>query len=320
MQLRKVGETATIVPTFSILRAAEKFSELGYDRTMSTSGRLKDLLARRAAVTVPGAANALFARVIEDLGFEAVYVTGAGVANMLLGVPDVGLTTMTEISETVAAIADVVSLPIIVDADTGYGNPVNVLRTVRTLERAGASGIQIEDQVFPKKCGHFAGKAVIAAEEMVQKIKAAVDARHDSSLQIIARTDASAVEGLERALDRALAYIAAGADATFVEAPTNLEELARIPKALHVPQVANVVFGGKTPDLGRDKLAEFGFSIVLYANAALQAALKASYEVLKVLKSEGSLQSVGDRLASFEERQRAVAKEEWDAREARYRV
>src|SRR5580658_6244204 len=183
---------------------------------MSNSRRLKDLLARRAAVTVPGAANALFARVIEELGFEAVYVTGAGIANMLLGAPDVGLTTMTEVRDTAAAIAEAVSVPIIVDADTGYGNAVNVVRTVRALERAGAAGIQIEDQVFPKKCGHFAGKAVIATEEMVQKIKAAVDARHDPSLQIIARTDARAVEGLERALDRAQAYIAAGADATFV--------------------------------------------------------------------------------------------------------
>jgi 2-methylisocitrate lyase-like PEP mutase family enzyme len=287
---------------------------------MNNPQRLKELLARRAAVTVPGAANALFARVIEELGFEAVYVTGAGIANMLLGAPDVGLTTMTEVRDTAAAIAEAVSVPIIVDADTGYGNAVNVVRTVRALERAGAAGIQIEDQVFPKKCGHFAGKAVIAREEMVQKIKAAVDARHDQSLQIIARTDAYAVEGLERALERAQAYVAAGADATFVEAPTTLEELARIPKALDVPQVANIVFGGKTPDPGREKLAELGFSIVLYANAALQAALKASYDVLSVLKSEGSLRSVADRLASFEERQRTVAKDEWDAREARYRV
>jgi 2-methylisocitrate lyase-like PEP mutase family enzyme len=287
---------------------------------MNNPQRLKELLARHAAVTVPGAANALFARVIEELGFEAVYVTGAGIANMLLGAPDVGLTTMTEVRDTAAAIAEAVSVPIIVDADTGYGNAVNVVRTVRALERAGAAGIQIEDQVFPKKCGHFAGKAVIAREEMVQKIKAAVDARHDQSLQIIARTDGYAVEGLERALERAQAYVAAGADATFVEAPTTLEELARIPKALDVPQVANIVFGGKTPDPGREKLAELGFSIVLYANAALQAALKASYDVLSVLKSEGSLRSVADRLASFEERQRTVAKDEWDAREARYRV
>ena len=287
---------------------------------MNNPRRLKELMARRAAVTVPGAANALFARVIEDLGFEAVYVTGAGIANMLLGAPDVGLTTMTEVRDTVAAIADAVSVPIIVDADTGYGNAVNVVRTVRALERAGAAGIQIEDQVFPKKCGHFAGKDVIASEEMVQKIKAAVDARHDPFLQIIARTDAYAVEGLERALERAHACIAAGADATFVEAPTHLEDLARIPGALGVPQVANIVFGGKTPDPGREKLAELGFSIVLYANAALQAALKASYDVLSVLKREGSLRSVADRLASFEERQRAVAKDAWDAREARYRV
>ena len=288
--------------------------------TMNDPARLKALLARRAAITVPGAANALFARVIEDLGFEAVYVTGAGVANMLLGAPDIGLTTLTEVTETVAAIADAVSIPIIVDADTGFGNAVNVIRTVRTLERAGAAGIQIEDQVFPKKCGHFSGKDVISRDEMVQKIKAAVDTRHDPSLQIIARTDARAVEGLERALERARAYVEAGADATFVEAPTNLDELARIPSVVAVPQVANIVFGGKTPDPGREKLAELGFSIVLYANAALQAALKASYDVLGVLKAEGSLQSVAPRLASFEERQRAVAKGKWDAREARYRA
>jgi 2-methylisocitrate lyase-like PEP mutase family enzyme len=286
---------------------------------MGDSNRLKDLVARRAAVTVPGAANALFARVIEDLGFEAVYVTGAGVANMLLGAPDIGLTTVTEVSEAVAAIADAVSLPLIVDADTGFGNAVNMVRTVRMLERAGASGIQIEDQVFPKKCGHFAGKHVIAADEMVQKIKAAVDARRDPSLQIIARTDARAIEGLDRALERANAYIQAGADVTFVEAPTSLEELARIAKELPVPQVANIVFGGKTPEPGRDKLAEFGFSIVLYANAALQAALKASYDVLGALKTEGSLKSVAHQLASFDERQRSVAKDVWDARETRYR-
>jgi 2-methylisocitrate lyase-like PEP mutase family enzyme len=292
----------------------------GASDIMTKTEQLKALMARRAAVIVPGAANALFARVIEDLGFEAVYVTGAGVANMMLGVPDVGLSTVTEVAEAAAAIADAVNVPIIVDADTGFGNAVNVVRTVRTLERAGASGIQLEDQVFPKKCGHFGGKHVIERAEMVQKIKAAVDARHDPALQIIARTDARAVEGFEAAIERALAYVAAGADATFVEAPTSVDELAQIPKAINVPQVANVVFGGKTPDPGHEKLAQFGFSIVLYANAALQAALKASYDVLGALKREGSLQSVADRLASFDERQRVVAKDVWDARESRYRV
>ncbi|ACL62958.1 isocitrate lyase/PEP mutase family protein [Methylobacterium nodulans] len=287
---------------------------------MRATQTLKSILARREAVSVPGAANALFARVIEDLGFEAVYVTGAGVANMQLGAPDIGLTSITEVASTVAAVADAVALPIIVDADTGFGNAVNMIRTVRLLERAGAAGIQIEDQVFPKKCGHFTGKDVIPRDEMVQKVKAAVDARRDGDLQIIARTDARAVEGLERAIERAQAYIEAGADATFVEAPVSAEELGRIARDLKVPQVANIVFGGKTPDPGRERLAEMGFSIVLYANAALQAALKASYEVLGALKRDGSLSAVADRLASFEERQRAVAKDEWDALEARYRA
>lgn len=287
---------------------------------MRQTDQLKNLMARRAAVTLPGAANAMFARVIEDLGFDAIYVTGAGVANMSLGVPDIGLTTLTEVAETVTAISDTVSLPLLVDADTGFGNAVNMVRTVRTLERAGAAGLQIEDQVFPKKCGHFNGKDVIPLDEMVQKIKAAVDARKDQNLQIVARTDAAAVEGLDRAIERAQAFIEAGADATFVEAPTSAEQLSRIPPSLAVPQIANIVFGGKTPDPGREKLAEMGFSLVLYANAALQAALRASYEVLGALKQDGTLTAVADRLASFEERQRAVAKDRWDALEARYRL
>lgn len=287
---------------------------------MRSTQKLKNILDRRAAVTIPGAANAMFARVIEDLGFDAVYVTGAGVANMHLGAPDIGLTTMTEVADVIATISDAVSLPLIVDADTGFGNAVNMVRTIRTFERAGAAGIQIEDQVFPKKCGHFNGKDVVPLQDMVQKIKAAVDTRQDQNLQIIARTDARAILGFEEAMDRARAFIEAGADVTFVEAPTNLDELARIPRELSVPQVANIVFGGKTPDPGRERLAEMGFSIVLYANAALQAALRASYEVLGALKEKGSLEPVAHLLATFEERQRAVAKDQWDAREARYRA
>lgn len=280
---------------------------------------LKSLVARREAVTVPGAANAMFSRVIEDLGFEAVYVTGAGIANMLLGAPDVGLTTVSEVADTVAAIADAVDLPLIVDADTGFGNAVNTVRTVRLLERAGASAIQIEDQVFPKKCGHFNGKQVIPADEMVQKVKAAVDTRVDQDLMIIARTDARAIEGLDAALSRAEAFIEAGADMTFVEAPASIEELRRIGSELGVPQVANIVFGGKTPDPGRQVLAQNGFSIVLYANASLQAALQASTRVLSALRDEGSLDSVADLLAGFEDRQRSVRKDYWDGLEARYK-
>jgi 2-methylisocitrate lyase-like PEP mutase family enzyme len=285
-----------------------------------TENTLSARLRRAPILMAAGVYDALTALIAERAGFEALYVSGSGMAHTRLGRPDIGLVSMSEVVQTVALIRDRVGVHLIVDADTGYGNALNMQRTVRTFERAGAAGIQIEDQVFPKKCGHFAGKHVIAMEEMVQKIKAAVDARHDQSLQIIARTDARAVEGLDRAIERAQAYIAAGADATFVEAPIGVEELARIPKALAVPQVANIVFGGKTPDPGRETLAELGFSIVLYANAALQAALKASYDVLSTLKTEGSLKSVEDRLASFEERQRVVAKDVWDARDARYRV
>jgi 2-methylisocitrate lyase-like PEP mutase family enzyme len=281
---------------------------------------LKKILARRDAVIVPGVANAMFARVIEASGFEAIYVTGAGIANMYLGAPDIGLTTMTEVADTVARIADSVALPLIVDADTGFGNAVNMVRTVRSFERAGAAAIQIEDQVFPKKCGHFAGKHVVPLDDMLSKIKAAVDARHDSSLQIVARTDARAIEGLDRAIVRAQAFVEAGADVTFVEAPTDLAELSRIPSEVRAPQVANMVFGGKTPEPGREKLREFGYAIVLYANAVLQASLKASFEVLAGLRKEGSLASVAGLLASFEERQHAVGKDAWDALERRYQI
>jgi 2-methylisocitrate lyase-like PEP mutase family enzyme len=279
---------------------------------------LKTAMQQRRAMIVPGAANALFARIIEDLGFEAAYVTGAGVANMKLGLPDIGLSTITELAQTTAEIADAIDLPLIVDMDTGFGNPLNVVRSVRLLERAGASALQIEDQVFPKRCGHFNGKEVIPKAEMVDKIKAAVDARRNQDLQIIARTDARAVYGLDDALDRAAASVEAGADATFVEAPTSHEELARIPAALDVPQFANIVHGGRTPDPGQARLADMGFSVALYANAALQAAIHGAATALSILKEDGSLERGASILAGFDERQRVVGKEHWDAIEARF--
>ena len=287
---------------------------------MRPTTHLKTVLAQKKAVTLPGAANAMFARVIEDLGFEACYVTGAGIANMHLGAPDIGLTTLTEIANAVSAISDAITLPLMVDGDTGFGNAVNMHRTIKVLERAGAAAIQIEDQVFPKKCGHFNGKEVIPCAEMVAKIKAAVDARTDADFQIIARTDARAIEGIDKAIERAHAFIEAGADATFVEAPLDFDEMARIARELVVPQIANIVFGGKTPDPGRARLADMGFGGVLYANASLQAALRAAYQVLGSLKEHGSLDLVADQLASFEERQRVVDKPKWDAMEARYKV
>jgi 2-methylisocitrate lyase-like PEP mutase family enzyme len=279
---------------------------------------LKTILHRREATILAGAANGFFARIIEDIGYQAVYVTGAGVANMYLGAPDIGLTTLTEIADHVSAIADAVALPLLVDADTGFGNPVNMVRTVKVLERAGAAGLQIEDQVFPKKCGHFDGKQVVPLDEMLAKIKAAVDTRRDGDLQIVARTDARAILGLQAAIDRAGAMIEAGADVTFVEAPTSADELAQIARSLSVPQVANIVFGGRTPELGQQKFAELGFGCVLYANAALQAALRASHDVLLALKREGSLASVADRLAGFDIRQQTVAKPKYDELERRY--
>lgn len=280
---------------------------------------LRTAVGERRAVLVPGAANALTARIIENLGFEAVYVTGAGLANSHLGVPDLGLVTLTEVVDTVAAIVDACALPVIVDADTGFGNPLNVIRTVRLLERSGANALQIEDQVFPKRCGHFNGKEVIPMAEMVMKIKAAVDTRQSSDLLIIARTDARAVEGLTGALERAQAYVEAGADLTFIEAPTSVDELRTIARSVPAPQVANMVVGGQTPLVPRDELGDMGFALVLYANAALQAAIQATYDVLGALLRDGSVASVADRLASFDLRQRTVNKQHWDALDAKYR-
>ncbi len=287
---------------------------------MTPGHRLKQAISERRALLVPGAANALTARVIEDLGFEAVYLTGAGLANTELGVPDIGLVTLTELARATTAIVAATTLPLIVDADTGFGNAINVAHTVRTLERAGAAAIQLEDQSFPKRCGHFSGKELIRTAEMVGKVQAAVGARHSRDCLIIARTDARAVEGLDAAIARAQSYAEAGADLTFVEAPKNEAELAEIPRRLTVPQVANMVVGGKTPLATRDGLAAMGYGLVLYANAALQASVLAMQEVLGALRRDGSLSAVSSRLASFAERQRLVGKPEWDALETRFAV
>ena len=275
-------------------------------------------IERCEATILPGAGNALTARVIADQGFDAVYVTGAGIANTYLGAPDIGLVTLTELAGTVSAIAEITDLPLVVDIDTGFGNAINTQRTVRMIERAGAAAMQIEDQVFPKKCGHFSGKAVIPLEEAVSKIKAALDAREDHNTLIIGRTDSRAIHGLEAALDRAEAFVEAGADMTFVEAPVSREEMQAITARLTVPQVANMVVGGKTPLTPRADLARLGFAMVLYANTPLQAAMRAMSDVLGALKADGDVSGVIDKLADFKERQRLVDKDSYDALEARY--
>lgn len=285
---------------------------------MSTRKQLKTLVEARRGVIVPGAFNALSARVVADLGFEAIYVTGAGVTNMWFGMPDQGFMGLAEIADHTARIRDAVDVPLIVDADTGFGNALNVHHTVRTLERAGADCIQFEDQVAPKRCGHFAGKAVISTEEAVAKIKAAVDARRDPDLLIMARTDAAAVHGFEAAVERAQKFAEAGADILFVEAVTSADEIRALPQRLATPQLMNMVIGGKTPIFNAEELGQLGFGIVLYANAALQGAVMGMQKALGVLRDEKQLLETGGLVTPFAERQRLVGKPAWDALEQRY--
>ena len=279
---------------------------------------LREKTALRRGMIVPGAANALTARVIEDLGFEAVYLSGAGIANTFLGIPDIGLVSLSELAQHTAAIRDAIRLPLIVDADTGFGNAINVGHTIRTLERAGANAIQLEDQVMPKRCGHFEGKAVISTEEMAGKVMASVDARSSEDLLIIARTDALASEGLAAAIERAHHYVEAGADITFVEAPQSVGDLSQIAAGIGVPQVANMVVGGKTPMLSVDDLGKMGFGMVLYANAALQGAVMGMQKTLSSLKLHGILSEQDKLVVSFDERQRLVQKDRFDELERRY--
>jgi 2-methylisocitrate lyase-like PEP mutase family enzyme len=289
---------------------------------MTERARRRDfrtLLQPGAAVVLPGVSNALAARVVADLGFAAAYVTGAGIANTFLGIPDNGLVTLTELADHVAAIRGVFAGPLMVDADTGFGNAVNLVRTVKVLERAGADAIQIEDQVFPKRCGHFDGKAVIPQAEMVAKIKAAVDARNDPDLLIVARTDAIATHGFAVAIERATAYREAGADVGFVEAPQTLDDIA-IPRLLPWPQIINIVLGGRTPELPNERLRELGFAAVLYANVALQSALRGMQEALSVLRLEGRMGAAARLAVDFAERQRLVGKADFDALERKYKT
>lgn len=285
---------------------------------MSTRKKLKTLVEARRGVIVPGAFNALSAKVVEDLGFEAIYVTGAGVTNMWFGMPDQGFMGLSEIADHTARIRDTVNVPLLVDADTGFGNALNVYHTVRTLERAGADCIQLEDQVAPKRCGHFNGKDVISTEEAVSKIKAAVDARRDPDLLIMARTDAAAVHGFEAAVERAQLFAEAGADILFVEAVTKADEVRALPQRLDRPQLMNMVIGGKTPIFNANELADLGYGIVLYANAALQGAVMGMQKALTVLRDEKAVTEDSGLVTPFAERQRLVGKPHWDALDKRY--
>lgn len=266
------------------------------------SRRLKPLLQGNDIILVPGCFNSLSARLIEQAGFDAIYISGAGTASNYLGFPDIGLMTMTEMLDNARNIVNVTSLPVICDCDTGFGNAINMIRTVRAFEAAGLAGIQVEDQIMPKKCGHTEGKQLVSKREMVQKIHAAVDTRKDPDFVFIIRTDAIAVNGIDDALDRANAYEEAGADVIFVEAPRNIDEMKRISSAVHAPLVANMVeHGGKTPILSAQELKKLGYKMAIYPCSLWMASIKSMQELLVVLKNDGMTGRFASKMVSFRE-------------------
>lgn len=269
---------------------------------MKRTTRLRALIGRPGGVVTPGAYDALSAVAAEAAGFEAVFLTGFGAAASLLGCPDIGLTTLTEVAGVARNMARAVSLPVIVDADTGYGNPLNVMRTVEELEQAGAAGIMLEDQVWPKRCGHMQGKQVIPAEEHARKIRAAVAARRDPDLVIIARTDARAPLGLAEAIARGRLYAEAGADVIFIEAPESVAELQEIARAFpHLPLMANMVENGRTPLLPVPELQALGFRLIAFPVTGLFAAAHALLGALRHLRAAGTSQGLESRMLSFGE-------------------
>jgi methylisocitrate lyase len=279
---------------------------------------LREILQEPEILIAPGAHNAFTARIIEQTGFKAVYLTGSGASMDLLGMPDLGFLTMTEMVVHAGNIVQATRLPVIADADTGYGNALNVMRTIREYERTGVAGVHIEDQVTPKRCGHFAGKEVISREEMIGKIEAALDARRDPDFLIIARTDARAVLGLEEAIERGKAYRQAGADMIFVDAPESVEELRVISRSIPGPLMVNLSEGGKTPLISARELQEMGYHLVIYPRSAAGAAAKAIQELLAALKKEGTTKNFLDRIVSFEERNQITGLAHYQELEKKY--
>jgi carboxyvinyl-carboxyphosphonate phosphorylmutase len=265
--------------------------------------RLRELLAGPQPVPAPGAYDALSARLVEEAGFDVVYMTGFGTTASLIGRPDVGLLSAAEMIDNARRIVAAVDVPVIADADTGYGNAINVVRTVQAYEQAGVAGIHLEDQVMPKKCGHISGKSVVPAEEMVGKLRAAVAARRDPDLVIIARTDAAAVEGLDAAITRARAYAEAGADMLFVEAPTSEDDIARVAQELKgvAPLVFNWAEGGRTPPIPLERIGDLGFALVLYPIGTLLAATTAIRSLLATIRADGTPAAALSGLPAFGE-------------------
>ncbi len=286
---------------------------------MSYAKQLREILAREKTVLVPGAYDAFSAKIYKQAGFDIIYMTGSGVTASLIGMPDMGLLTMTEMANQARNIVNAVDLPVICDADNGYGNPINVVRTVKEYEQAGVAGIHIEDQVAPKRCGHFEGKQVIPAKEMVKKIEAALYARRDDNFLLIARTDARSVVGLDEALLRGRLYWEAGADMVFIESPQSREELKVVAETFHgVPLLVNMVEGGRTPVLSFEELKEMGFTIVLYPTASIRAAGKTLQELAAHLFQHKNTKEFEERLIDFTGRNEVTGLSEIEELEKRF--
>jgi 2-methylisocitrate lyase-like PEP mutase family enzyme len=285
------------------------------------TARLRELISRPGCIIAPGVADALAARLVALEGYEAIYMTGFGTSVTRLGAPDVGLLTATEMIDNAARIADASGLPLVADADTGYGNPINVRRTIRDYEKAGVAGVHIEDQVWPKRCGHLAGKRVIPTAEMVAKIKSACDARQDSDFVVIARCDGIAVEGLDASIERGERYREAGADMLFIEAPLGREQVVRVARHFSgTPLLYNMAASGKTPDLPSNELAELGFKLAIYPNWIILAAIPAMRAMLRHLKEGRGIAEMREKVATFKEFTEIAGLPEIQALEARYGV
>jgi len=284
---------------------------------MQRSKKLRELLKDKKLLVAPGAFDGLSARLVERAGFPLIYVTGGGIARSM-GYPDMGLLTMSEVLGRVKNIVDVTSVPVIADADTGYGNAINVTRTVREFESIGVAGIHLEDQVTPKKCGHYEGKLLVTEEEMVKKIEAATEARADSNFVIIARTDARAVEGLDRAIQRGKRYLEAGADMLFIEAPQSIEEIRTIAESLSVPLLINMFKGGKTPLVPMDQLQQWGYRVAIVPSPLQLAAVHAMQKLLAGLKAHGSLEPFSEEMITFRERDEIVDLKKYQEMERKF--
>ena len=272
---------------------------------MKASTRLKQMIATGKTYIVPGAYDGISARIVQNAGADLIYATGGGIARST-GIPDMGLITVKEITDRLEQMVDAVELPIISDMDTGYGNALNARRALRGFERVGVAGFHLEDQVFPKRCGHLDGKAVVPAEELCAKLKAVRDALIDDDMVIIARTDAVAVEGLDAALERMHKYMEAGADVAFVEAPRTLEDIERLARELPYPKLLNMFWGGKTPVVPREKLEELGFNLVIVPGDLQRTAIFAMQQAAEAILKDGHTESLVHMMASFDDREAAV--------------